>query len=107
MSDFWKAALTRAKRTVFQTLAGSFPAGVVVTVEMLKNMDMAFVWTVLAWLATGLLAGLASILTSLATGLPETENKTETVIEYRYLDDNGVPVDGNYMTVLNNENEGD
>lgn len=71
--SFWEAALERAKRTVFQTLAGSFPAGIVITVKMLQEIDIRLLWTVLAWLATGLLSGVASLLTSLATGLPEAQ----------------------------------
>ena len=69
--EFWQAAFTRALRTVFQTLAGSFPAGIVISVKMIQEVDISLLWTVMAWIATGLLSGLASLLTSLATGLPE------------------------------------
>lgn len=86
--NFWKAALNRAIRTVAQVLGSTLPIGAPVTVAMIKGFDMNIVWAILAWLATGLLGGLASILTSLATGLPEvntTTNETRTI----YLDEYG------------------
>lgn len=80
MSVFWKAALNRALRTVAQTLVGAVPTGAVVTVQMVKSVDLNALWAVIAWLATGLLAGAMSILTSIATGLPEVNgDKNGTV----------------------------
>ena len=73
--DFWKAALIRAVRTVCQNLASTIPVGIVVTPVMLQQMDISVVYIVLAWLATGLLAGVVSLLTSIATGLPEVDNE--------------------------------
>ena len=70
---FWKAALIRAFRTVCQELATTIPAGLVVTPVMIQQMDISVLYIVLAWLATGLLGGIVSILTSVATGLPEVE----------------------------------
>lgn len=72
--EFWKAALNRALRTVAQNLASTLPVGIPVTVTMVKGFDMDVIWCVLAWLATGLLGGVSSLLTSIATGLPEVEN---------------------------------
>ena len=72
--QFWKAAWTRALRTVAQVLGASLPVDIPITVTMVKGMDINVLWAVLAWLGTGLLSGLASILTSIATGLPEVEN---------------------------------
>lgn len=72
--NFWKAALNRALRTVAQTLVGSVPTGFIVTANMIKSLDINVLWAILAWLATGLLAGGISILMSIATGLPEVEN---------------------------------
>lgn len=72
--EFWKAALIRALRTVAQTLVGAVPTGVVVTVQMVKSVDINALWAVVAWLATGLLAGAMSILTSIANGLPEVKS---------------------------------
>ena len=85
---FWKAALVRAVRTVAQNLASTLPVGIPVTVTMVKGFDMNIVWCVLAWLATGLLGGINSLLTSIATGLPEAE---EPKVETRtiYVDEDG------------------
>lgn len=98
--NFWKAALVRAGRTVAQVLAASIPADIAITATMIRNADWGVVaLSVLAWLATGLLSGVASLLTSIKTGLPETETR----IEYRYMDENGVPLDGHFATVHNIE----
>lgn len=69
--EFWKAAGIRALKTVCQTLAAMLPAGFVLTPAMVQAFDWKVLYVVLAWIGTGLLAGLASILTSIATGLPE------------------------------------
>lgn len=71
--SFWKNALVRAIKTVCQTLGSMLPVGFVVTPAIIEALDWSVLYIVLAWLATGLLAGLASILTSIATGLPEVE----------------------------------
>lgn len=68
---FWKAAFIRALRTVAQNLASTLPVGIVITSDMVQKADWQVVYVVLAWLATGLLGGVASLLTSIATGLPE------------------------------------
>ena len=74
--EWWEAARIRAYRTIAQALAASIPAGVVITASMIKEADWLFVlFTILGWLATGLLAGINSILTSYATGLPEVEEE--------------------------------
>ena len=70
---FWKAAGIRALKTVCQELVTTLPVGVVVTPVMIQTMDVSYVYVALAWLATGLLGGVASILTSIATGLPEVD----------------------------------
>ena len=59
--NWWKAALIRAVRTVAQAAAAMIPAAVTIT-----QVD----W--LTVLGTAALAGVCSILTSLA-GLPEVE----------------------------------
>ena len=69
--QFWRAAFVRAARTVAQTLASSLPAGIIITPVMIESADWSVMYVVLAWLATGLLSGVASLLTSIATGLPE------------------------------------
>lgn len=87
---FWKAAAIRAVRTMAQAALALIPAAATITEVN---------W--LTVLGTAALAGVVSILTSVATGLPETE----PVIEYRYMDENGVPVDGHYTLVHNIEEE--
>ena len=86
--DFWKAALARALHTMAQTALGVI--GATAFVEKVN-------WIAVASAAA--LAAVVSILKSIVIGVPETEVK----IEYRYMDENGVPTDGHYMPVLNNE----
>ena len=69
---WWKAALVRAVKTVAQTLAGTLPVGFVITPVMIQNANWNYLYIILAWLGTGLVSGIASLLTSLA-GLPEVE----------------------------------
>ena len=81
--DFWKATGIRALKTVCQTLSAMLPVGYVVTPAIVQALDWTVMYVVLAWLGTGLLAGLASVLTSIATGLPEVEfNKKVEPTEY-------------------------
>lgn len=64
--EFWVAALIRAIRTICQTAIATIG-----TAAILSEVD---------WLAVGsasLLAGILSILTSVATGLPETTNEVK------------------------------
>lgn len=60
MSDFWKAALIRAVRTVAQTALASISTAVV-----LEDVNFRYV------ISASVLAGILSILTSISTGLPE------------------------------------
>jgi hypothetical protein len=64
MSDFWRAALIRALRTVCQTAVA-----MIGTCTLMQDVN----W--LAVLSSSALAGLLSILTSCATGLPEAPDK--------------------------------
>lgn len=59
---FWKAALIRAVRTVAQTAVATIG-----TAAVLSEIDFGFV------LSSSVLAGLLSLLTSAATGLPEAD----------------------------------
>ncbi len=64
--DFWTAALIRALRTLCQTAVATIG-----TAAMLSEVN---------WLAVGsasLLAGVLSVLTSIATGLPEMSETIE------------------------------
>jgi len=62
MNKFWKSALMRAIRTIAQTAIASIG-----TSAVLEAVDWRFV------VSASLLAGLLSVLTSIATGLPEAE----------------------------------
>lgn len=62
MTDFIRAALIRAVRTVAQTAVATIGTGAV-----LSAVDWKMV------LSASILAGILSILTSIATGLPEVE----------------------------------
>lgn len=81
---FWKATLVRALRTVCQTLASMLPVGAVITPSLLQSLDWSFLFVIAAWIGTGLLSGVASVLTSVATGLPEVTYKQDL---YMYHDE--------------------
>ena len=59
-SDFWKAAGIRALRTIAQTAVATIG-----TTAVIQDVN----WLVVG--SSALLAGILSILTSIATGLPE------------------------------------
>lgn len=94
MNTFWKATLVRALRTVCQTLASMLPVGAVVTPSLLQSMDWSFLFVILAWIGTGLLSGVASMLTSIATGLPEVEYEQHLYMSHDEPDDSEVTEDG-------------
>ena len=60
--DFWRAALIRAVRTMCQTAIASIGTAIV-----LSEVNWVYV------ISASLLAGLLSILNSIATGLPEVK----------------------------------
>ena len=70
MSDFVKAALIRAIKTVAQTLLSTITVG-----QALSDIN----W--LTIISISMVAGICSILTSIVTGLPETKNDGELIIE--------------------------
>lgn len=70
--NWWHAAFRRAIRTVAQTLAGQIPVGFMITPVMIQNADWSYLQIILAWLLTGIAAGVLSLLTSLG-GLPEVD----------------------------------
>ena len=71
---WWRAAGIRALRTTCQELASTLPVGFIVTPVMVQQLHWSVVYVVLAWLGTGLLGGVASLLTSVA-GLPEVPDE--------------------------------
>lgn len=63
---FWKASIIRAIRTIAQTA--------------IATIGTAFVLSDVNWgmvVSASVLAGILSVLTSIATGLPEVDNGTE------------------------------
>lgn len=64
--EFWKAAITRAVKTMAQTAVGSIGASTIIS-----DVDWQFI------LSASALAGILSILTSIAAGLPEVEDGIE------------------------------
>ena len=74
MNAFIKASLIRAVRSFFQSLSSNLPAGLVVTPVMLQTLDISILYVIAAYLATALLHSIASVVTSIATGLPEVDN---------------------------------
>ena len=72
---FLKAIGIRALKTTFQTLASEIPAGFVITPIMIEEANWSYLYIVGAWLGTGILAGLVSLLTNIATGIPEVPEK--------------------------------
>jgi hypothetical protein len=96
------AALVRALRTFAQTLAATIPVGLVITPAMIETLDMSALMVVVAWLATALLAGLASFLTCVAAGLPEVGDP-EVYEALETLD--AIPDDGEAVTVGETEGE--
>lgn len=62
MKTFWKAAITRSVRTICQTAVATIGTSAVIS-------DVN--WGVV--ISASLLSGILSILTSIATGLPEVE----------------------------------
>lgn len=62
--EFWKAALIRSVRTIAQTAAAAIG-----TAYLLADVN----WLSVA--SASVLAGIASLLTSIATGLPEVDEK--------------------------------
>lgn len=76
MSDFMRASLIRAIRTVCQTAVATIG-----TAMVLSDVNWSMV------ISASLLAGLLSILTSIATGLPEVDALMDDDIEYEEFED--------------------
>lgn len=61
--DFWKATAIRAIKTICQTAIGTIG-----TAAIISEVNWVYV------ASASLLAGILSVLTSIATGLPEVQN---------------------------------
>ena len=85
--DFWRAALIRAVRTIAQTAIATI--GTTAVIEQVNWLTV---------LSASALAGILSLLTSIATGLPEAEDKTQNVRTI-YLDEEGREIDANDLQV--------
>ena len=80
MTEFWKATLIRAIKTVCQTAVATIGTAMVLTDV---NWQMV--------VSASILAGILSVLTSIATGLPEVE--LEEVLEDEEFGDEDELVD--------------
>ena len=70
--EWFYCAGIRALKTIAQTLGSEIPVGFIVTPVMVQNANWSYLNIFVAWLLTGLMAGVLSFLTSLA-GLPEVK----------------------------------
>ena len=76
MNELIKAALIRAERSIFQSMASNLPAGLVITPMMIQAFDINVLYIVGAYIATALFHGFAAFVTAIATGLPEADYAT-------------------------------
>lgn len=83
MNIFWKASLIRAIRTIAQTAVA-----VIGTAFVLSDVNW---WAVIS---ASLLAGILSILTSVATGLPEVDYEQHLYMSHDEPSDSEVDNDG-------------
>lgn len=84
MNEFIKASLIRALRTICQTAISTI--AVFSTGELVGVTDINW-WMVIS---ASLLAGILSILTSVATGLPEVEYEKHLYMNYEEPEDSEV-----------------
>lgn len=104
--QFWKAALIRALRTIAQTAIATI--GTTAVIEEVRWLTV---------LSASALAGLLSLLTSIATGLPEVDLADSDVgqedldpydhVRIVYLDEEDKPPDGEGRIVFLNNEEGE
>ncbi len=85
MNTFIKASLIRAARTVAQVAASLIAVD---GVTRLGDVDWIFI------LSASVLAGILSILTSIATGLPEVEHEHNLYMSIEEPEDSEVQEDG-------------
>lgn len=90
-TDFWKATGIRALRTICQTAVAMIGTNMVIS-----EVDWKMV------ISASLLAGLLSVLTSIATGLPEVELAKEAP-QTEYEDEEFYDGEEEYILVDNKE----
>lgn len=73
--EWWDKAIARAERTVAQTMASTLPVGFIITPTMIEQANWRIAYVLLAWIATALFGGVASLITSYAKGIPEVEDE--------------------------------
>lgn len=96
MKYIFQKALIRALHTFWETLAGSTPVGLIVTVPMIREADWRYIGlAVLAWLVTAVLAAGCSFIKSMAVGMPEADTGHVTVLAYDNYNENGDPITTN------------
>lgn len=80
---FWKATAVRAIRTICQAAIALIPAS-----ALISEVDWVLV------VSSSILAGIVSVLTSIATGLPEVEYKQHLYMSVDEPEDSEVFDDG-------------
>lgn len=75
--DFWKALLIRAWHAAWETAAATLPAAIIVTPQMIEQLNWTtvkgYLFAFLAWLLTAVFAGILSAIKSAKVGMPETQ----------------------------------
>ena len=82
--QFWKSALIRAVRTIAQTAIATIGA----SAKVMSDVNWPMV------VSASLLSGILSILTSIATGLPEAEYSEHVYMSAEEPEDSEVLEDG-------------
>lgn len=78
----YRSALVRALHTFWESLAATSPAGLIITVPMIREADWGYIGlAILGWIGTAVLAGVFSFIKSMAVGMPETMPDTSLTWE--------------------------
>ena len=89
----YRSALMRALHTFWETLAATSPAGLVITVPMIREADWGYIGlAILGWIATAALAAAFSFVKSMAVGMPELSPDTSLTWEQFKADQGSITV---------------
>lgn len=89
----YRSALMRALHTFWESLAATSPAGLVITVPMIREADWRYVClAIVGWIATAALAAVFSFVKSMAVGMPETSPDTSQTWEQFQADKGKITV---------------